>query len=231
MSEKTSLADYSAEWPYNMLNALDVGFWNRLKDPLDMIDDQGNFEAAMAISHLIPREKKVLRLRYIGEMTQEQVGEMLGIKRERVRQIEAKALAKIRRNDAAMYVIVNGVKAYVEYRIREGIEAGLEIKRKELEAQYAMQQEEADNAEKEKWNEKISRLVKARATTVEELGLTIRPFNCLWRAGCETVGDILDKYPTYDDAIGIRNLGKKSLDEISVKLRYLGLDWPKASIK
>lgn len=57
--------------------------------------------------------------------------------------------------------------------------------------------------------------------TVEDLDLSVRSTNCLRRVGIETVGDITSK--TEDEMIKIRNLGKKSLDEIIQKIRSLGL--------
>lgn len=57
--------------------------------------------------------------------------------------------------------------------------------------------------------------------TVEDLDLSVRSTNCLRRVGIETVGDITNK--TEDEMIKIRNLGKKSLEEIIQKIRSLGL--------
>lgn len=58
--------------------------------------------------------------------------------------------------------------------------------------------------------------------TIEELDLSVRSFNCLKRAGINTVADLTDK--TEDDMMKVRNLGKKSLDEVINKLRSFGLD-------
>ena len=57
--------------------------------------------------------------------------------------------------------------------------------------------------------------------TIEELDLSVRSFNCLKRAGINTVEDLANK--TQDDMIKVRNLGKKSLDEVIAKLESLGL--------
>ena len=56
--------------------------------------------------------------------------------------------------------------------------------------------------------------------TIEELDLSVRSFNCLKRAGINTVEDLANK--TQDDMIKVRNLGKKSLDEVIAKLESLG---------
>ncbi len=61
--------------------------------------------------------------------------------------------------------------------------------------------------------------------TIEELDLTVRSFNCLKRAGIDTVEDLVNR--TEEDMIKVRNLGKKSLEEVIQKLHSLGLDLKK----
>ena len=56
--------------------------------------------------------------------------------------------------------------------------------------------------------------------TIEELDLSVRSFNCLKRAGINTVGDLIGK--SEDDMMKVRNLGRKSLDEVIGKLASLG---------
>lgn len=57
--------------------------------------------------------------------------------------------------------------------------------------------------------------------TVEELDLSVRSFNCLKRAGINTVDELTEK--TEDEMMKVRNLGKKSLEEVQEKLVELGL--------
>ena len=61
--------------------------------------------------------------------------------------------------------------------------------------------------------------------TIEELDMSVRSFNCLKRAGIDTVEDLVNK--TEDDMIKVRNLGKKSLEEVIQKLHSLGLSLKK----
>ena len=61
--------------------------------------------------------------------------------------------------------------------------------------------------------------------SIEELELSVRSFNCLKRAGIATVEDLTNK--TEADMMKVRNLGKKSLDEVTAKLHALGLDFTK----
>ena len=59
--------------------------------------------------------------------------------------------------------------------------------------------------------------------TIEELEMSVRSFNCLKRAGIDTVEDLTNR--TEEDMIKVRNLGKKSLEEVIQKLHSLGLDF------
>ena len=63
---------------------------------------------------------------------------------------------------------------------------------------------------------------KALEMTIEELDLSVRAFNCLKRAGVNTVGDLVNKSP--EEMMKVRNLGKKSLEEVIAKLQSLGFD-------
>lgn len=57
--------------------------------------------------------------------------------------------------------------------------------------------------------------------TIEELDLSVRSFNCLKRAGINTVEDLINK--SEDDMMKVRNLGRKSLEEVINKLAMMGL--------
>ena len=70
-----------------------------------------------------------------------------------------------------------------------------------------------------------SKKEKVLEMSIEDLELSVRSFNCLKRAGISTVEDLANK--TEEDMMKVRNLGKKSLDEVTHKLRSLGLDFAK----
>ena len=63
---------------------------------------------------------------------------------------------------------------------------------------------------------------KVLGMTIEELDLSVRAFNCLKRAGVNSVGDLINKSP--DEMMKVRNLGKKSLEEVISKLEALGFN-------
>ena len=68
-----------------------------------------------------------------------------------------------------------------------------------------------------------SKKEKVLEMSIEDLELSVRSFNCLKRAGISTVEDLTSK--TISDMMKVRNLGKKSLDEVTNKLHALGLDF------
>ena len=57
--------------------------------------------------------------------------------------------------------------------------------------------------------------------TIEELDLSVRAYNCLKRAGINNVSELVQR--NQDDMMKVRNLGKKSLEEVEQKLQALGL--------
>ena len=63
---------------------------------------------------------------------------------------------------------------------------------------------------------------KALEMTIEELDLSVRSFNCLKRAGINTVEDLINK--SEEEMMKVRNLGKKSLEEVIAKLESLGFN-------
>ena len=70
-----------------------------------------------------------------------------------------------------------------------------------------------------------TRMGKVLEMTIEDLDMSVRSFNCLKRAGINSVEDLTNK--TEEEMIRVRNLGKKSLEEVIQKLHSLGLDLKK----
>ncbi|MCL6640800.1 MAG: DNA-directed RNA polymerase subunit alpha [Candidatus Rokubacteria bacterium] len=62
---------------------------------------------------------------------------------------------------------------------------------------------------------------KLMSMPIEDLDLSVRPYNCLKRAGIHTVGDLVKK--TEDEVVAVKNFGRKSLDEVKEKLAAHGL--------
>ena len=68
-----------------------------------------------------------------------------------------------------------------------------------------------------------SKKEKVLEMSIEELELSVRSYNCLKRANISTVEDLISK--SESEMMKVRNLGKKSFDEVTNKLRSLGLDF------
>lgn len=62
---------------------------------------------------------------------------------------------------------------------------------------------------------------KTLSMSIEDLDLSVRPLNCLKRAGITTIEDLIKR--SEDDMLKVRNLGRKSLDEVIMKLKNIGL--------
>lgn len=203
------------EWPYNLMQQVEV----KTDDPLEHICSEEELLLAMCLSSMTDRERDVVMRRYYHQKTLKEVGEEIGVKQERVRQIEAKAIRKMR-NTHCSYIMLHGIKAYIDKRVNEKVDAELEFRKKELEVEY---RQKIGQLATEKPKDVYARVL---ALTIEELDLTVRSYNCLKRAWCETVKDIVERYPTYKSAMNIRNLGRKSLREISEKMNEIGVNWP-----
>ncbi len=84
--------------------------------------------------------------------------------------------------------------------------------------------DEAKNTEIMKDREEVVK-EKVLEMTIEELDMSVRAFNCLKRAQINTVEDLINR--TEEDMIKVRNLGKKSLEEVIQKLQSLGFELKK----
>lgn len=83
--------------------------------------------------------------------------------------------------------------------------------------EFPPEEEEIEEEEIEEEDDKQQELSK----TIEELDLSLRAFNCLKRAGYDTVGEVIEK--SESELKEIKNFGKKSLDEVKDKIHDLGL--------
>ncbi len=214
-----------APWPYGLMNAA-AEEWKRYEtaDGEEIAPDCYTPAAIMALiaDALSERERTVMEMRYRDHMTLEEVGRAFNVTRERIRQIEEKAFRKLRHPARIrQYACV----PYREYQreVRKREEAERRCAEAEQRLDWFLQHGDykvnftytvsADNAD-----DAIAKL----KTPIEDLDLSVRSFNCLRRAGVNTVGDIL-RIETEDDMYAIRNLGRKSVEEIIGKVHALGL--------
>lgn len=168
-----------------------------------------------ALATLTEREQCVIMLRFQRKLTLEQCGKEYGVTRERIRQIEAKAIRKLRyptRTNLMKSVPLTELQEmHTEYcKLKDDYE-WLKKAFETLTAQKAEPGAIIPMAEH------ASRL----EMPIEELDLSVRSYHCLIRNGKKTLRDIVEM--TEDELMGIRNLGSKSASEIRAKLTEYGL--------
>ena len=188
-------------YPYNLLAQMfgpegvttDFSVTKQLISDLDQMLDQ----------YLTEPEAYVLRLRYINELKLEDIANLREVTRERIRQIEAKALRRLR---------------HVVYTQSLSLSKQISNKKNEiksLESQIQKVRENMDGIMPDPANKPI-----------EELPLSVREFNGLKRSGINNVHDILEAINNIK-IMGIRQLGPGSINNIInvlQKLDYLKKD-------
>lgn len=167
-----------------------------------------------SLKTLTEREQKVLDLRFVHGLTYEQCGYRFNVTRERIRQIEAKAIRKLRHPSRS--------KKWYKDTIDKAFEIDAERARLERENEELKQRLEA-------LGEKIERDAKQeenrlKSTDIAYMDLSVRSYNCLKRAGINTLDDLSQM--NYEKLTKVRNLGRKSLGEVISKAKEFGIEIP-----
>ena len=175
-------------YPENLLYDIFGGEWEYPR-PADF---DGSLE--YVLHSLTERERRVLDFRYKDGLTFEEIGKRFCVTRERIRQMHAKSIRKLRHPGRLNYLKygVSGVIARKTESAREAALASLP---------------------------KLD--IKPEDITLEELELSVRSYNCLKRAGMNTLRDVSEM--TFDELCHVRNLGKRSIDEICAVLTNYGI--------
>jgi len=176
-----------------------------------------------AIEELTDREQKVLRLRYEEGMTYEQTGKEFDVTRERIRQVEAKAMRKLRSPFLAKkYILVDAQTTQNLRKENEDLMLQVICLRDKLKKIYDAVGVNPDEAEK-----KAKETVKPEPEhlpSIDEMELSVRSYNCLKRAGINTIDQLKGK--TEADLRHVRNLGRKSIIEVITKAKEWGITIP-----
>lgn len=211
----------SVGYPFNLIDAI---FW---EETVWVNDEDHVTGLNHALGTLSDREQKVIQMRYHDVMTLEEVAKDFGVTRERIRQIEAKAVRKLRhasRKNFILHGFIGGAELK-ELKVREE-----ELdKREQLIEEREQALQEILNKYKPKFDalninidtplEMIQKQVEM-TVGIEDMDLSVRSYNCLKRVGINTVLDLINMVEgdDYLDLIKTRNLGRKSLTEILGKL-------------
>ena len=189
---------------------------NKKEYPLNLLekifDGEIDFELATdfdgtleyVLHTLTDREYQIIKMRFVEGLTYEKCGRSYGVTRERIRQLEVRALRKLK-HPSRSAMIKYGIQRYIDNklaRITENYEARL-----------------SENYEARLSENKPSDL---EIIPIESMDLSVRSYNCLKRACIRTIGDLIKIEPK--ELASVRNLGKKSYDEIIDKLEKYGLN-------
>ena len=193
--------DVNSVFPFNLMQDL-------MEDSEFNLDYSARNIKNVMQKKLTDREYTVLELRYGRRMTLEEVGKEFGVTRERIRQVEAKALRKLK-NPSTMKSM--SVVSYDEYQALKAENLKLNVKVERLEKTLG------DNSVEAEKNSVLD-------MPIEDLELSVRSCNCLKRYGLTTAGKVVEFVDRYNSLAKIRNLGRKSAKEISDKFMDIGID-------
>ena len=179
---------------------------------------------------LTARERRIIEMRFgfgYEMMPRPAIGEELGVSADRVKQVELKALKKLRHESRARHIR----PLFLTYEDME-----TEIAKRDMLIASLQQDLLIARSENAKFRSAVKKLSETFAPlpiyttqptseildmTIEELDLSVRAYNCLKRAGIHTMQDLIDKREV--EVTKIRNLGKKSLKEVLDKVKEMGL--------
>ena len=211
--EKYSLeCDITSFYPWNLAYTVLCGSWptkGSVEKARELIYKVYVPALEEAITQLTDREQKVLELRFVHGMTYEQCGYRFNVTRERIRQVEHKALRKLRNPRFAKHYLLDTLDKAFE----------IDAERARLERENMMLREKLEK------HESIPKpKVEPKKIDIAYMELSVRSYNCLKRAGFNFVDDLDGK--TVSDLKKVRNLGMKSLREVVEKAREFGIEIP-----
>lgn len=204
--------DITSFYPWNLAYAVMVG----------SIPTKGSVENASnevyrvyvpalkeAVAQLTDREQKVIEMRFVHDMTYEQCGYRFNVTKERIRQVEQKAIHKLRNPRFRKHYLLDTLDKAFEIDAKRA-----RLERENIELRIKL--EKYENVPKPK--------IEPRKIDIANMELSVRSYNCLKRAGFNFVDD-LDGM-TYERLSHVRNLGRKSIMEVIAKASEFGIIIP-----
>lgn len=197
------------KYPYNLLTAI-VGQTD-LAQPDTMTTDRC-LGLQYALATLEDREQKVISRRFADHQSRSEIGQALGISIERVRQIENKAIIKLRYPARWSYIKL-GIEGYMSHRVQEAKRKGFHegynagYQNGVYDTQHGVTLTSQDNEQ--------FRL------PIECMAISTRALSCLTCAHLQTIGDVARV--SGDQIRTMRNLGKITAAEIAKALQEMGI--------
>lgn len=192
---------------------------NLVYNELNLVaDEEMSKRIDFVLTTLYEREKQVLELRYNQGLTLDEVGALLNITKERVRQIECKAIRKLRHPSRLKTITEPEMCVELQNRITMLTKLqqdshrtlnNLEERLKLLESEH-VEELNLINQIKEKYNFNLTEV--QPNLTINDVDLSVRSYKCLKGANYNKLSDIAKL--SYNDLTKIRNLGINSINEI-----------------
>ena len=215
--EDYTYSELNISYPLNLIDVISGGLYN----PVDITTESLLYDRMEYILSLLPdQEKLVIKHIFKDNMTLEEVGKELKLSKERIRQIEYKAIRKL--HHPKYYNML-----FDEFDLREQIkkrekvnkELSLSLFKKiyELRTKLDAIDKVLKSVGVDIMNTKDNDIL---SSSIEELELSVRSYNCLKRAGINTIAELINTSIT--ELNNVRNLGQKGVDEISEKLADIG---------
>lgn len=200
---------YYVPYPYNLVECI-------FGEPVDEVINEDQLAGLeQALEFLTPRERRIVQLYFEEEKTLKEIGKEIGVTNCRIQQIIAKAIRKLR-SPTKTKLIKNGPKAQELQRLEkldEDIMAKKQIINDHL-VELKELEERANVKEEEMKQRSINKLF---IDEIGELDLSVRSYNCLRRANCQTIDEVLNLFES-GRIWQVRNLGRKSIEEIMSKI-------------
>lgn len=215
--EDYTYSELNISYPLNLIDVISGGSYN----PVDIATESLLYDRMEYILSLLPDiERLVIKHIFKDNMTLEEVGKNLNWSKERVRQIVLKAIRKL--CHPKYYNML-----FDEFDLRERIKKREKVNKElslELFKKIYTLRTKLDTIDKvlksvgvdimdTKDNDILS-------SSIEELELSVRTYNCLKRAGINTIAELINTSVT--ELNNVRNLGQKGVKEISEKLADIG---------
>lgn len=198
------------EYPQNLLDAI-AGEWEE-ELPADFPQT-----LAYVLAGLTEREQKIIEMRFKQCMTYEKTGREFNVTRERIRQIEAKAIRKLR-HPSRLNLIKRGVRGWVADAREQGRQETIS---EELRLVIDSVLKIADALKIDLNAAAKIEMENLAGIAIEDLCLSVRSYNVLHRAGYNTLEDVSKL--SFDELLQLRNMGRKSAMEILKALEERGL--------
>jgi len=194
------------------LDFIELLFGDDEKIDISYIEEHFDENIKYLLNTITEREARIVTARLIEGYTLESVGFQEGVTRDRIRQIEAKAIRKLRL-PSRLYIMRYG---------KEVIDLQDDIKK--LTVELSKKKKELIDAINNPFEIELTEeemMLSTLSQKIDNLDFSVRTYNCLKRGGIETLSQLVQS--TIHDIQKIRNLGNRSLKEIIYKLNDMGL--------